>query len=179
MAQIKDLISNGIIQDIFSNSRFCCLRCFEEAMKSYHRIESKIDVNQLFYNDDVDTTQMSGCLSLAYRHRIYIRTAFRAYCLFCWIGLHWFTVVNRGTFCQFLFWWIYYCHSSKSAGKETGKTHLCVVCDQILVSVLETETQLFYPKLKLFFTSLGDINFRNLKLDTDLQKWIEILNIWQ
>ena len=70
MAQIKDLISNGIIQDIFSNSRFCCLRCFEEAMKSYHRIESEIDVNQLFYNDDVDTTQMSGCLSLAYRHSI-------------------------------------------------------------------------------------------------------------
>ena len=25
------------------------------------------------------------------------------------------------------FRWIYYCHSSKSAGKETGKTHLCAV----------------------------------------------------
>ena len=23
-----------------------------------------------------------------------------------------------GAFCQFPFWWIYYCHSSKSTGKE-------------------------------------------------------------
>ena len=36
-------------------------------MKSYHRMESKIDVNQLFYDTDVETSQMSGCLSLAYR----------------------------------------------------------------------------------------------------------------
>ena len=32
---------------------------------------------------------------------------------------------HRGAFCQFLFLWIYYCHSSKSTGKETCKTHLC------------------------------------------------------
>ena len=32
------------------------------------------------------------------------------------------TAVHRGAFCQ----WIYYCHSSKSTWKETGKTHLCV-----------------------------------------------------
>ena len=37
------------------------------------------------------------------------------------------TSVHRGAFCQFLFRWIYYCHSSKSSGKETGKTHLCAV----------------------------------------------------
>ena len=35
--------------------------------------------------------------------------------------------VQRGTFCQFLFWWIYICHRSKSTGKETFKTHLCGV----------------------------------------------------
>ena len=35
--------------------------------------------------------------------------------------------VHRGAFCQFNFWWIYYCHSSKSTGKETGKSHLCAV----------------------------------------------------
>ena len=64
----------GWILIYFFNCRFCCMRCFEDAMKSYHRIESKIDVNQLFYNDDVGTTQMSGCLSLAYRQSIYIRT---------------------------------------------------------------------------------------------------------
>ena len=33
--------------------------------------------------------------------------------------------LHRGVFCQFPFRWIYYCHSSKSTGKETGKTHLC------------------------------------------------------
>ena len=37
-------------------------------MKSYHRMESKIDVNQLFYDNEVETNQMSGCLSLAYRY---------------------------------------------------------------------------------------------------------------
>ena len=37
------------------------------------------------------------------------------------------TTVHRGAFCQFLFRWIYYCHSSKSTGKETGKTHLGAV----------------------------------------------------
>ena len=35
------------------------------------------------------------------------------------------SAVHRGAFFQFLFWWIHYCHSSKSTGKETGKTHLC------------------------------------------------------
>ena len=37
------------------------------------------------------------------------------------------TTVHRDAFCQFLFWWIYYCHNSKSTGKETDKTHLCAV----------------------------------------------------
>ena len=36
-------------------------------MKSYHQIESKIDINQLFYSNDIETGQMSGCISLAYR----------------------------------------------------------------------------------------------------------------
>ena len=35
--------------------------------------------------------------------------------------------VHRGAFCQFPFRWIYYCHSSKSNGKKTGKTNLCVL----------------------------------------------------
>ena len=30
-------------------------------------------------------------------------------------------------FCKFPFRWIYYCHSSNSTGKETGKTHLCAM----------------------------------------------------
>ena len=38
-----------------------------------------------------------------------------------------FEWVHRGAFCQFPFRWIYYCHSSKSTGKETDKMHLCGV----------------------------------------------------
>ena len=33
-----------------------------------------------------------------------------------------FRSVHRGAFCQFHYLWIYYCHSSKSTRKETGKT---------------------------------------------------------
>ena len=40
------------------------------------------------------------------------------------ISLH-RSALHRGAFCQFPFRWIYYCHSSKSTGEETGKTHLC------------------------------------------------------
>ena len=32
--------------------------------------------------------------------------------------------IHKGAFCQFPFLWIYYCHSSKSTGKQTGETHL-------------------------------------------------------
>ena len=32
---------------------------------------------------------------------------------------------HRGAICQFLFRWIWYCHSGKSTGKKTGKLHLC------------------------------------------------------
>ena len=35
--------------------------------------------------------------------------------------------MHRGAFCQFPFRWIYYCHSSKSTGKEIGKTRLCAI----------------------------------------------------
>ena len=41
------------------------------------------------------------------------------YVSLCILALH------KGAFFQFSFRWIYYCHSSKSTGKETGKTHLC------------------------------------------------------
>ena len=37
------------------------------------------------------------------------------------------SAVQRSTFCQFPFQWIYYCHSSKSTGKEIFKTHLCAL----------------------------------------------------
>ena len=35
--------------------------------------------------------------------------------------------LQRGVLVQFPFWWIYYCHSSKSTGKETGKMLLCAL----------------------------------------------------
>ena len=36
-------------------------------------------------------------------------------------------IVHKGAFRQFSFRLIYYCHSSESTGKETGKTYLCAV----------------------------------------------------
>ena len=38
-----------------------------------------------------------------------------------------FSAVHIGAFCQFPFQRIYYHHSGKSTGKETGKTLLCAV----------------------------------------------------
>ena len=37
------------------------------------------------------------------------------------------TALHRRAFCQFPFRWIYYFHSNKSTGIETGKTHLCAL----------------------------------------------------
>ena len=48
--------------------------------------------------------------------------------------------VHRGAFFQFLFRWIYYCHSNKSTAKETGKTHLCAVLEFIFQNVPKTKT---------------------------------------
>ena len=42
--------------------------------------------------------------------------------------------VHRGAFCQSLFRWIYYCHSSKSTGKKTGEMHLCAMADMLSIS---------------------------------------------
>ena len=42
--------------------------------------------------------------------------------------------VHRGVICQFLFWWIYYCHGSKSTGKKTGKTHLCATLEKDILN---------------------------------------------
>ena len=35
--------------------------------------------------------------------------------------------LHKGAFCEFPFRWIYYYGSNEFTGKETGKTHLCVV----------------------------------------------------
>lgn len=51
---------------LVAKARFCSLSCLETAMSSYHRVESQIDITDLFYNRDSET-QMSGCISLAYR----------------------------------------------------------------------------------------------------------------
>ena len=49
--------------------------------------------------------------------------------------------VHRGAFYKFPFWWIYYCHSRKSTGKETGKMHLCAVCESHLLFYTVFETK--------------------------------------
>ena len=47
-------------------SRFCGLQCLETALSSYHIHETAVDVSDIFYGDDVES-QLSGCISLAYR----------------------------------------------------------------------------------------------------------------
>ena len=37
--------------------------------------------------------------------------------------------LHRGAFCQFLFRWIYYGHSSKSTGKKTGIIYVCMYAE--------------------------------------------------
>ena len=44
------------------------------------------------------------------------------------------------------FWWIYYCHSSKSTEKETGKTHLCAVFAQSSVGTIWWQVSTFNKK---------------------------------
>ena len=62
-----------------------------------------------------DLSSIYGCIAF------YLRSIGRSiYCMHL-------TPVHRGAFCQFLFRWIYYYGSNKSAGKETGKTQICAV----------------------------------------------------
>ena len=66
--------------------------------------------------------------------------------------------LHRGTFCQFPFRWIYYCHSSKSTGKETGKkASLCTGFFQIFVAFSECSN--FTKAVQVFVIASG--NFIN------------------
>jgi hypothetical protein len=57
--------------------------------------------------------------------------------------------LHRCVFCQFPCRWIYYYHSSKFTGKETGKTHLCAL-----------GYQLYYSTVQVFLDFRG-LDFRN------------------
>ena len=62
--------------------------------------------------------------------------------------------LHRGAFCQFPFQWIYHCHSSKSIGKETGKTHLCALVE---ITAFRME-RIFQPTRALEFIP-GEVVF--------------------
>ena len=62
-----------------------------------------------------------------------------------WKQSHGHHPAHRVAFCQFPFWWIYYCYSSKSTGKETGKTHLCEV-----VLYFHLKIVLIFPPLLIY-----------------------------
>ena len=51
-------------------------------------------------------------------------------------------VVHRGALCRFPFRWIYYWHSCKSTGKETGKTHLCALMHLLEISIFSLNNDL-------------------------------------
>ena len=61
----------------------------------------------------------------------------------------WNKALRRGAFCQFPFRWVYYCHSSKFTGKETGKTHLCAVHG---IQKLFWPKDFFWSVMKMTFT---------------------------
>ena len=64
--------------------------------------------------------------------------------------------LHRGAVCQISFRWIYYCHRSKSTGKETGKTHLCALLRLVYLFSERTLYNLCYARV----TRL-DVDFQN------------------
>ena len=65
--------------------------------------------------------------------------------------------LHRGAFCQFPFWLIYYCHSSKSTGKESGKMRLCAVVQsrqQALRAYCSSIYTMIRPLFKLHFCNI-------------------------
>lgn len=51
---------------LLKKAKFCGLRCWKLAMNSYHPVEANFDITEVFYGDDANS-QLSGCISLAYR----------------------------------------------------------------------------------------------------------------
>ena len=62
---------------------------------------------------------------------------------------NYFTPLHKGAIYQFPHRWIYYWHSSKSTGKETGKTHLCVHCAVMNDVFFKALTGIDVPKLNM------------------------------
>ena len=62
------------------------------------------------------------------------------------------TGLHMGAICQFLVYWIYYCHSSKSTGKKADKLHLCALHTAYLGTIRKKIESSFYG-LKLFLMS--------------------------
>ena len=54
--------------------------------------------------------------------------------------------LHRGAFWHFSFRWIYYYGSNKSSGKETGKTHLCALCQDCLSCLALAREEIKYLK---------------------------------
>ena len=50
---------------------------------------------------------------------------------------------HRGVFCQFLFRRIFYCLSSKSTAKKTGKKHICVSSAMRVAAYLTNGNHIF------------------------------------
>ena len=86
-------------------------------------------------------------------------------------------IEDRGAFCQFPFWWIYYCHSSESTGKETGKKHLCA-----LLYLLKYSTYTFQLKFENTLVSLDRLTYNKQIHVSNSMHWdcqcLAILNVW-
>ena len=100
------------------------------------------------------------------------------------------TPLHRDAFCKFPFCWIYYCHSSKSTGKETGKTHLCalscqasIVVQAILVKIsLAAADECSTLARPLFFSSLSPYYkyiYQHTLYFNDLLDLLDLPNVFQ
>ena len=83
--------------------------------------------------------------------------------------------LHRGAFFQFLFRWIHYCHSSKSTGTETGKTHLCLLGQKFFVRFLG---ELKKPKCPFEINWLLAFLFHAYVFSRDVSL-MHLINIWQ
>ena len=99
--------------------------------------------------------------------------------------------MHRGAFCQFPFRSVYYCHSSKSNGKETGKTHLCAMGWKTIWRRFNEFKHLFFKRyLRTILTAIGRRKSKNIsssfknhfapfQLDFSIAKLVKVRTFWE
>ena len=85
--------------------------------------------------------------------------------------------LHRGAFLQFPFRRIYYYGSNKSTGKETGKSHLCALCD-IFFWHQEPQNHCNLNSLSDFNSLISSKNFMKLMINPGTKMTYPGLSMW-